>query len=107
MTDRVYRPPKKSVSTTVLSDERAKYILTSVVPFTRVGYTAMFWQFVRWERLHSGALGAIYAHPQTGEHHRWAVDFKTGTPRNLGPIGSRAGQTRLVDHRMFLPPHRQ
>jgi hypothetical protein len=83
----------------VLTDDHVKTVFSRITPSTSAGNISIHWSFVRWDRLHNGALGAIYADPHTGQHYRWAVDFKTGTLRNLGPVTAKPRRSNSL-----LPP---
>lgn len=72
-----------------LTDKHVQTVFSRISPTTPHGMVSIPWPFVRWDRLHNGALGAIFADPMSGRHYRWVVDFKTGTPRNLGPVNNK------------------
>lgn len=78
--------PKKKPAPFILTDRKARQNLQKIVPCTWVGGIGHRWEFVRETRTKSGTLAYVYRDPFNNANERvWAVDFRDGTLRDLGP----------------------
>lgn len=81
-------PPRKQQGKFKLTDAQARVRLKSIRPITcnADGTLSYPWQFVRETRTRCGTLAFVWRDPFNAANERvWAVDFKTGICRDIGP----------------------
>lgn len=109
MSNDIYRRKRHRAAPHILTDKRARTFLDRVVPVTWANGVGHRWKFVEETRTNSKTLAYIYQDPFNLENERvFAVDFRDGTLKDLGPARRRAmrapKQLPAPPKPLLLPP---
>ena len=90
-----------------LTDARVREILGTIRRVEWVNGVAYPYTYIRDARTRNGTLAWVVRHPFNPEVERiWAVDFRTGIPRDIGPA-HRAQPSRKPRQELLPPPSPQ